>query len=148
MKDSSKFYWLPGADNCRNFLEEFTFFPKSPKSRAKSGLEEAQDTAYRHPLALAYEFQELLEARAVNNRAEIARRYGVSRARVTQVMKLLHLPDEIQAYVISLPPREQRRYSGRRLRNILGIEGDETRWEAFEELVKRVSGCAGTRRQQ
>jgi len=62
---------------------------------------------------------------------------------VTQVMNLLHLPDEIQAYVISLPLREQRRYSGRRLRNILGIEGDETRWEAFEELVKRVSQCTG-----
>ena len=79
----------------------------------------------------------------VNNRAEIARRYGLSRARVTQVMKLLHLPDEIQAYVISLPPREQRRYSGRRLRNILGIERDEAQWEAFEELVKRVSRRAG-----
>ena len=98
---------------------------------------------YWHPLLLAYEFQELLEAGAVNNRAEIARLYGLSRARVTRIMSLLQLPDEIQAYVIVLPSQEQRRYSGRRLRNILGIEGDETRWEAFEELVKRVSQCTG-----
>ena len=123
--DHLKFRWLPGADNWKNFFTQFTFCSESLKRRAKSDIQEAQGSPYRHPLTLAYEFQELLEAEVVNNRAEIARRYGMSRARVTQVMKLLHLPDEIQAYVISLPPREQRLYSGRRLRNILGIEGDE-----------------------
>ena len=51
----------------------------------------------------------------VRNPADIARRYGLSRARVTQVMSLLRIPDEIQEYVMALPPREQRRYSGRRL---------------------------------
>jgi len=78
----------------------------------------------------------------VNNRAEIARLYGLSRARVTQVMSLLQLPDEIQQYVMVLPPWEQRVYSGRRLRNILGIERDEAQWEAFEDLVKKLSGSA------
>jgi len=74
LKDSSKFYWLPGADNCRNFFERFTFCPESLKRRAKHGVAKECPEPYRHPLALAYEFQELLEARAVNNRAEIARR--------------------------------------------------------------------------
>jgi len=78
----------------------------------------------------------------VNNRAEIARLYGLSRARVTQVMSLLQLPEEIQQYVMALPPWEQRLYSGRWLRNILGIERDEAQWEAFEDLVKKLSGSA------
>ena len=42
------------------------------------------------------------------NLAEIARRYGLSRARVTQIMNLLDLPDEIQEYVMALPPREHK----------------------------------------
>ena len=79
----------------------------------------------------------------VSNRAEIAQRCGLSRARVTHAMSLLHLTDEIQEYVMALPSREQRLYSGRRLRNILSIEGDEAQWEALEDLGKKVSGCAG-----
>jgi len=49
----------------------------------------------------------------VSSRVEIARRCGLSRARVTQVMNLLDLPDEIQEYVMAIPSREQRRCSGR-----------------------------------
>ena len=136
--------WLPGADNCGNFFESFTFCPESLQRRAKRAGPDTPKKQYQHPLLRAYEFQELLEAGVVNNRAEIARRYGLSRARVTQVMSLLHLPDGIQQYVMALPPGEQCLYSGRRLRSILGIEGDEAQWEAFEDLVKRVSRRAGT----
>ena len=99
--------------NCENFSEEFTYCPKSLILREKSHIDEPKDSAYRHPVALAYEFQELLEAGEVNNRAELARRCGLSRAPVTQVMSLLQLPDEIQEYVITLPARERRHYSGR-----------------------------------
>lgn len=92
---------------------------------------------------MAYEFQELLEAEVVNNRAEIARRCGLSRARVTQVMKLLKLPSQVQEYVMSLPPQEQRLYSGRYLQGVAGIRGRAARAKAFEDLVKEVSGTAG-----
>lgn len=70
----------------------------------------------------------------VNNRAEIARRYGLSRARVTQVMNLLDLPDEIQEYVMALPPREQRHYSGRRLGEIVGLPNEVAQLAALDEL--------------
>ncbi len=135
-----KFCWLPKAGNCKNFFERFTFCPESLISRAKSGLQKVKGNPYRHPLSLAYEFEELLEAGVVNNRAEIARVYSLSRARVTQVMNLLDLPDQVQEHIARLPGEEQRRYSGRRLRNILGIEDDEAQWEAFEDLAKRLSG--------
>ena len=83
------------------------------------------------------------DKRVVNDRAEIARRYGLSRARVTQVMSLLRLPDEIQEYVMGLPPREQDRYSGRRLQGVAGIRGEAARARAFADLAKKASGTAG-----
>ncbi len=136
--EAQKENWLPGADNCRNFFERFTFCPESLKRRAKPGAAKECREPYRHPLTLAYEFQQLLEAGVVNNRAEIARRYGLSRARVTQVMSLLHLPDEIQGYIMALPPREQRRYSGRRLREIIGLASGRAQVDAFEELQNEM----------
>lgn len=42
-------------------------------------------------LDLTEEFQRLLDEGVVNNRAEIARQYDISRARVTQVLSLLKL---------------------------------------------------------
>ena len=74
----------------------------------------------------------------VNNRAEIARRYVLSRAWVTQVMSLLHLPDEIRRYVIALPPKEQHHYSGRRLRSIVALANEQAQVNAFEELQNGV----------
>ena len=80
----------------------------------------------------------MIEAEVVNNRAEIARHCGLSRARVTQIMKLLQLPDEIQEYVIALPSREQRLYSGRRLREIAALPNELAQLRGFEELRDRA----------
>ncbi len=44
---------------------------------------------------MALEFQNLLDTGVVNNQADLAKRYGISRARVTQYLNLLKLPDEI-----------------------------------------------------
>ena len=98
------------------------------------GLQKVKGNPYRHPLARAYEFQELLEAGVVDNRAEIARRYGLSRARVTQVMSLLRLPDEIQQYIMALSPREQRLHSGQRLREIVALPNEVAQLAAVYEL--------------
>jgi len=130
--------WLPGADNCRNFFEQFRFWPKSAKRRAKHGVATECREPYKHPLTLAYEFQELLEAGVVNTRAEIAERYKISRARVTQVMKLLDLPDEIQDYVVSLPHREQRLYSGRRLQEIAVLPSQQVQLAALANLRRTI----------
>ena len=75
----------------------------------------------------------------VSNRAEIARRYELSRARVTQIMRLLTLPKKIQSRVVALPTEQQRRYSGRRLRELLPVRDEQAQVEAFEHLVRRGS---------
>ena len=53
--------------------------------------------------APAIEWQALLESGEASSQAAIARREGISRARVTQVMGLLRLAPEIQERVLSLP---------------------------------------------
>lgn len=53
----------------------------------------------------------------VNNRAELARRYDLSRARVTQILMLLQLAPEIQEHILNMPKSTGRfPFSERRLR--------------------------------
>ncbi len=90
-------------------------------------------------MLLAYEFQELLETGVVNNRAGIARQYGLSRARITQVMKLLDLPEKIQEHVVSLLSEGQHLCSGRRLRDVATLASELAQLRAFEQLRDQVS---------
>ena len=59
-------------------------------------------------LSKAIEWQALLESGETTNQAAIARREGINRARVTQVMGLLRLVPEIQEYVLALPDSVRR----------------------------------------
>jgi len=54
-------------------------------------------------LRKALEWQALLASGEASNQAAIARREGITRARVTQVMGLLRLAPEIQQHILSLP---------------------------------------------
>lgn len=55
-------------------------------------------------MALALRFQQLINDGVVESQAEIARLSHVSRARVTQIMNLLHLAPDIQDAILHLPP--------------------------------------------
>jgi hypothetical protein len=52
-------------------------------------------------LALARDFQRLLDTGGARNRADLARQFELTRARVTQVMKLLALAPEVVAHIES-----------------------------------------------
>jgi hypothetical protein len=54
-------------------------------------------------LALAHRFEELVREGAVADYADLARVTGVSRARVTQIMNLLHLAPDLQEALLDLP---------------------------------------------
>lgn len=51
-------------------------------------------------LALAHHLERLIQRRAVADRAEIAARLGISRARVTQILDLTLLAPDIQAEIL------------------------------------------------
>ncbi|MBI4446316.1 MAG: hypothetical protein HY645_10450, partial [Acidobacteria bacterium] len=54
-------------------------------------------------LRKAREWQALLESGQLPNQAAIARREGITRARVTQVMGMLRLAPQIQQHILSMP---------------------------------------------
>jgi hypothetical protein len=76
-------------------------------------------------MALAEEFCRLLETNEVRNRAELARRYRLTRARVTQLLDLLKLDQSVIAYAKSLPAgTPTRRITERALRRLLKLKGE------------------------
>ena len=54
-------------------------------------------------MALAIRFDELIARGDIKNYAQLARRGDITRARVTQIMNLLHLAPDIQEQVLFLP---------------------------------------------
>ncbi|MBX3385998.1 MAG: hypothetical protein KF768_05455 [Phycisphaeraceae bacterium] len=60
-------------------------------------------------MALAIRFEQLIRDGEVRDLAEIARLGHVTRARVTQIMNLLHLAPDIQEAILNLPRVEKGR---------------------------------------
>jgi hypothetical protein len=87
-------------------------------------------------LALAYRFEELVRSGAVRDYADIARLGRVSRARVSQILKLLTLAPSIQEHLLFLPPRVARDepITERDLRLVVR----EPRWDRQRELFARL----------
>jgi hypothetical protein len=90
-------------------------------------------------LALAHRFEALVRSGEVKDYADLARVGRVSRARVSQILKLLTLAPSIHEHILWLPPRKAGKegITERDLRNIVR----EPRWDRqrmlFERLVRR-----------
>jgi hypothetical protein len=65
------------------------FFPRNGSSDPKPVSSTASKKERRDPLKLARYYQSLLDSGKFENRAALARYHGVSRARVTQVLRRL-----------------------------------------------------------
>ena len=67
-------------------------------------------------------YKEMLEKGVVKNSAELARKEGLSRARVTQILNLFKLAPEIQNYLMTITDRKDLKIlNERRLRIIAKI---------------------------
>ena len=94
-------------------------------------------------LRKAIEWQALLESGEAANQAEIARREGITRARVTQVMGMLRLAPEIQQHILSMPDMVRRpAITERALRPIAKTERHEDQLKAFFALFDGGEGYA------
>jgi hypothetical protein len=60
-------------------------------------------------MALAIRFESLLRSGTIVNQAELARLGKVSRARISQILNLVHLAPDIQEQILFLPPVHQGR---------------------------------------
>ena len=75
-------------------------------------------------LRKAIEWQALLESVKIANQTDIARREGITRARVTQVMGMLRLAPEIQEHVLSMPDAASRPLISERMLRPIGTIKD------------------------
>lgn len=95
-------------------------------------------------MALAIRLEGLIREQIIADYAEIARRGRVTRARLTQIMKLLVLAPDLQEQILFLGPLP--RLNERNLRPIVRrIDWEEQR-SLFEELTGRSGEAADTRR--
>jgi hypothetical protein len=90
-------------------------------------------------LALALRFERLLREETVRDYAELARLGRVSRARMTQIMKLLDLAPDIQERILFLPFVSLSKIGGLNERNLRAvvsrIDWDEQR-RLFQNILK------------
>jgi len=78
---------LAGSPDCnidRTFISKFYFQTAVKKSYNPR-------KTYRNPIYLAREYKEIIDTGEVKTQAELARVKGISRARVTQILRLLKL---------------------------------------------------------
>ena len=115
--------WLPRAYQCSTALVVDTFDCKRLVKRRrprKSSLKSQSKQKVRlspagEALQKALGWRKQIEQESIS-RAEISRREGLSRARVTQLMSLLKLPEEVQQGLLAGAPE----YAGWTVRRGLG----------------------------
>src|SRR5258707_14158339 len=123
---------------------EYTL-PNGPSRDRKTEIVSPQQNVRHRPprvtclLALAHRFEELVRTGEVKDYPDLARLGHVSRARVSQLLKLLTLAPSIQERILDLPPRQpgENTITERHLRNVLR----EPRWDRQRILFNRIWGC-------
>lgn len=90
-------------------------------------------------MALAIRFDNLVRDRVVADFAELSRLGHVTRARMTQIMNLLHLAPDIQVAIFFLPPVEHGRdpITERDLRPIVAVPD----WRKQRRLWQGLPSC-------
>jgi hypothetical protein len=94
--------WLPTGACSKNFESEFILDLDAYRKRRRP--RELKLPPVVGHLQLAEEFQRLLDSGEAPTRTWIARRYGLTKPRVTQLMDLLLLHPDILDYVRNLKP--------------------------------------------
>jgi hypothetical protein len=89
-------------------------------------------------LALALSFQDMVKRGEAKDYADLARLGGVTRERVSQIMKLLWLAPNIQEEILYLPPTPGGRYpvselAMRRIGNILSWAEQRRQWRELKK---------------
>jgi hypothetical protein len=118
------------ADRVVSALPERRGTPKPPRKPKTPRVVEL--------LRMATEWQRQLDAGDVETQATIARREGITRARVTQIMALLRLAPEIREHILNMPDAVGRpAISERALRAVVKLRNPAKQRTRLRELVQR-----------
>jgi len=112
---------------------------KNPVAGRPNGPAESAIPRIARLMALALRLEQLVRAQAIPDYAALARRGHVTRARLTQIMQLLHLAPDLQEQILYLPPLP--RLNERNLRPIVR----QIDWHAQRRLFQKLTGRTDTR---
>ena len=126
-----------------NAIEEVTYKFAFCGKRSKAPLLPIETTAnpisrIARLMALAIRFEGLVREETVRDYAELARRGHITRARMTQIMKLLDLAPDIQEQLLFLPPIPS--LNERNLRSIVSQVDWREQRRMFQEIMDRTLG--------
>ena len=101
-------------------------------------LEPSEPEIYPNPIKIALQYQQMLDEGIASSRADLARILDVSRAKVTQMLNLLKLDEEIQEFMLGLEDTDERLkvLTERRLRQISKIIDSEHQKDEFLKIIK------------
>ncbi len=92
-----------------------------------------------NPILQALEFQEILANKEVKSKNELAKKIGLSRVRVTQIMNLLKLnPQIIQQICAIVNPVVFNSLTERRLRPLIRIKDKNTQIAVFRKILQEA----------
>jgi hypothetical protein len=112
----------PSLSIDRTFRVVFQMAP----SKRRRALTQVAKRQYRNPIHLAQEWQSALDSGDFSSCADLAHKLGVSRARVTQILRLLRLDPEVVKMVAGLgDPLTSRTVTERVLRPIVSLPPEE-----------------------
>jgi hypothetical protein len=122
--------------------QEFGIYHKSKTQKRLLGIgrpPEAPTRTYESPLLEAMRYEKLLEDPFIKTQEDVARELGITRARVSQIMGLLKLPEEIQKTLLGLSDQKAIRYfSERRLRPLLTINNPSRQKKEFSKMKDKI----------
>jgi hypothetical protein len=118
----------------RTFQVTFRLLPAAKPQRSRTQM---PTRTSRNPIIMAQEWQQALHNGTYSSAADLARKLGISRARVAQVLHLLKLePDALNAIAAFGDPLPSRAITERMLRSIVHHSAEEQRRELQRILTK------------
>ena len=113
MSKGWKWSGSPDCNKDRTFTSTFCFPRKITKAKQITPL-------YRNPIFLAKEYKQMINNGQVKNQVYLARKLGISRARVTQILNLLKLNKDVIRQIEQIgDPMDKKVISERELRKII-----------------------------
>jgi hypothetical protein len=130
--------WLPGPGDVRTTRK--ICIPYNPLILQKKKKPNSSTFTKKSKINIfhkAKEYSKLLEQGVVNSKAQLAKKEGITRARITQILNLLKLAPEIQSYLLSLTDAQAEYFTEKKLRPITQIKDHKTQLKKFHRAKIR-----------